>query len=214
VALLFGAMLVLNAIVWFFTAPHTRFGQSTFWLGAALAVSMLFAPVLNAGGARSAIVRGRLWRAAVALTGLLWVGHVGGIAMRGEERFSWRWLAQQFVTVPVPGAWLQPMPEPQLVRFVTSSGLELHVPEKDNSCWNGPLLCTPHPAPNLALRHGADVGGGFVTHGAWAATRFPNPWTPFLVLWRCQQELSYLRAGDRDRTCLERALATVPNGSD
>jgi hypothetical protein len=210
VALLFGAMLGVNALVWFLTAPHTRFGQSTFWLAAGLAVQMLFAPAVNAGGARSAIVRGRLWRSAVALTGLLWVGHVGGIAMRGEEHFSWRWLAQQFVTVPIPGVWLQPMPRPELVRYVTSSGLELQVPAKDNSCWNGPLLCTPHPAPNVAFRHGTDPGSGFVTRGAWAATRFPNPWTPFLILWRCQQELSYLRASDRDRTCLQRALADRP----
>jgi hypothetical protein len=214
VATLLGAMLAVNALVWFFSAPHTRFGQSTFWLAAGLAAQMLFAPAVNTGGARGAIVRGRLWRAAVALTGLLWVGHVGGIAMRGEERFSWRWLAQQFVTVPIPGAWLQPMPRPDLVRFVTSSGLELHVPAKDNSCWNGPLLCTPHPAPNVAFRHGTDPASGFVTHGPWAATRFPNPWTPFLVLWRCQQELSYLRASDRDRTCLRRARATTADGAN
>ena len=210
IALLFGALLCANAVIWFFSAPHTRFGQSTFWLAAGLAVSLRLSPLINSGDARSASARRWLVRGVVALAAVLWAGHAAGIAIRSEERFAWRLLAKEFLTLPDPGAWLQPMPEPRLVRFVTVSGLTLYVPENDNSCWNGPPLCTPHPASNLALRREGDVASGFVTRGPWAATRFPNPWTPFLVLWRCQQEPSRLARRDRDRACLARARGTQP----
>ena len=209
-ALLFGGLLCANAVIWFVSAPHTRFGQSTFWLAAGLAVSVRLSPVLDAADGRSAGVRRWLVRGTVALTALLWMGHAAGISIRQENGFSWWSFAHEFVTIPAPGVWLQPMPEPRLVPFVTESGLTLNVPENNNSCWNGPLLCTPHPAANLALRRERDVAGGFVTRGRWAATRFPNPWTPFLVLWRCQQEPGSLSTRDRDRACLARARAAQP----
>ena len=212
-ALVFGALLFANAVIWFFFAPHTRFGQSTFWLAAGLAVSMLLSPIANAGDARGTRARRWLVRGTVALSALLWMGHAAGIAARSEEGFSFRSLVPEFLSIPVGGAWLHPMPEPQLGQFVTASGLTLNVPENDNSCWNGPLLCTPHPAPNLALRRDNDVASGFVTRGPWAATRFPNPWTPFLVLWRCQQEPGSLPRRDRDRACLARALSSQPGNA-
>lgn len=207
-ALLLGALLCATAVIWFFSAPHTRFGQSTFWLAAGLAVSVQLSPAVNAGNARSARARRWLVRGVAGLAGVLFAGHAAGIVRRGEARFSWRSIGQELVTIPVSGMWLQPMPAPRLVPFVTASGLRLHVPETDNSCWNGPVLCTPHPSPNLALRRDSDVASGFVTRGPWAATRFPNPWTPFLVLWRCQQEPGSLARLDRDRACLARARRT------
>jgi hypothetical protein len=212
VALQYGALLGANALIWFFTAPHTRFGQSTFWLAAGLAGSMRLSHVVDAGEERSTSARRGLVRGIVALTLLLWMGHAAGITLR-QERFSGWSFVHEFVTIPAPGMWLQPMPRPQLRQFVTASGLTLNVPENDNSCWNGPLLCTPHPASNLALRREGDVASGFVTRGPWAATRFPNPWTTFLVLWRCQQEPSSVVKGDRERACLARARAAQPGNA-
>lgn len=203
-ALLLGALLCANAVIWFLSAPHTRFGQSTFWLAAGLAMSVRMAPALDAGGANNT-ERRRFLGAVVVLTALLWIGHAAGTARRGAAGFSWRSLAHEFVTIPASRAWLHSMPEPQLVEFVTESGLHLRVPANDNACWDGPLLCTPHPSPKLALRRDADIASGFMVQGPWSATRFPNPWTPFLALWRCQQERGSVPKRQHDRACLARA---------
>ena len=51
----------------------------------------------------------------------------------------------------------------------------LYVPVNDNRCYNAPLPCTPHPAPNVVLTKAADGRPKFVTEGSWQQINWPNP---------------------------------------
>ena len=72
---------------------------------------------------------------------------------------------------------------------MTNTGLAVAVPDGDNRCYNGPILCTPHPEPHLEARDPGDLGQGFRTTGSlWEPQRWPNPWSDFLRFWRCSRE--------------------------
>jgi hypothetical protein len=77
--------------------------------------------------------------------------------------------------VPIGPGTATPVPRGQV--FTTRSGLELFVPAGVNirHCFNGPLLCTPNPAPNLRLMKPGDRTGGFVVDGEWQMLDWPSP---------------------------------------
>ncbi|MGH7657841.1 MAG: hypothetical protein ACREL6_06365, partial [Gemmatimonadales bacterium] len=81
------------------------------------------------------------------------------------------------------------------------SGLILNTPARGMLCWDAPLPCTPHPAPNLRLRRPGDLGGGFVTDGNWQALDWPNPWSRYREFTRCVGAAE--ATGTDRRACLE-----------
>jgi hypothetical protein len=86
---------------------------------------------------------------------------------------------------PGPDHGLYDVGRPPITTYTTQSGLQVHVPVQGNRCWDAPLPCTPHPAPNLRLRS-TDLGDGFAVDGDWQALRFPSPESGFLGWWRAQ----------------------------
>ena len=55
-----------------------------------------------------------------------------------------------------------PVPKPDLVDFVTASGLVVHVPRVGDQTWNAPLPSAPYERPGLRLRRAGELGSGFV----------------------------------------------------
>ncbi len=195
---------------WFVTAPHPRFGHALFWIGAGLAVAWAF----ERGRSSDRLAVPARWGLGVGVaitTVVLFSVQVRAKGPSHFEPYTWRWLASPVFVIPAPGVVLHPMPTARVSQFRSDYGVELQVPTNDNLCWNAALLCTPHPAPNIAFRHGAAVSGGFVARGPWRAQRFPNPVTPgFVEFLRCRQ-----RAGStgEPRACLRLAARPPALGS-
>lgn len=167
--------------VWWWTAPHPRMAQAPFWVLAAASVWLALGsdPVLTPA-------RRRLLLAVSSTCFLVLAGRIAlGEMNRASPSERLSALIGATLAEPTSGRWLAPMPEADLLDYRSPTGMELAVPRVDNSCWNGPLLCTPHPTPHLALRSPGDPGGGFRQDGAWTPAWFPNPWIPFLAYWRC-----------------------------
>ena len=189
---------------WFFFAPRPLFGFFSFWILVALCAGQVANAVI--GSTRHAFVVKLL--AIGLLTGALALGlnlfSIGRNLVR-QGINPVRALLREVVITPGSELWFQPIVTTRLEVFTTESELFLYVPENDNRCFNAPLPCTPHPAPNLKLRRGT-LQSGFVTDGKWQAMRWPNPWTPFLSSWR-EYQSSKMEPGNRRRS---RALPLVP----
>jgi hypothetical protein len=197
--------LAPSVLFWVWSVPHARFAQAFFWLAAAISVALLYdARYAGTLDMNARLVR-RIVIAPVALSGLLAMGHCVAGVERDPENRNAQWLLGTVLTLPSRDAWLPPPPTAKLARYATRSGLALWVPVKGNSCWRGPLPCTPHPAPNLRLRRKGDLKSGFVVDGAWQPSRWPNPWTSYLTLFRCQRAQSARPREERDRECLAKA---------
>lgn len=95
-------------------------------------------------------------------------------------------LVYSAVTLPPRHGGLYPLPTATLYQFTTESGLKLYSPLNDNRCWDAPLPCTPHPAPNLELktRFGRPE---FVTRGSWQQINWPNPQSDFQRWFRAHE---------------------------
>jgi hypothetical protein len=173
----------VSLLAWWLTAPHTRMAQGPFWLMAAA----LAACAVGGTPSLSIARRSTLLTASVALFAIL----AGRIALgewyRAPAGERTRVLIGTVAAQPTADGWLAPMPSPDLLEYVTPLGVDLTVPRVDNSCWNGPLLCTPHPAPLLVMREPGSPGHGFRAPSVWQPMWFPNPWIPFLSYWRCVQ---------------------------
>ncbi|MEP7346452.1 MAG: hypothetical protein ABI877_14370 [Gemmatimonadaceae bacterium] len=191
--------VALSLIMWWLTAPHTRMAQAPFWVLAATAVACAL------GGRPSLTPRGRtmLFAGSASLFAFM-AGRIAlGAWYAAEPGQGGRALINALAVERTPEGWLQRMPAPDLLAYQTPSGLHLAVPRVDNSCWNGPLLCTPHPTPRLVMRHPGDPSRGFRGAAAWEPLWFPNPWISFLPYWRCVQR--GLASGVKDRAAVEAA---------
>lgn len=160
------------AILWWFTsAPSPRFGLFLLWIVAALLLVQALRNFTEPSRHR------------FALTILLAIGTLplaarfiaGSWTPNGISLSS----GLQRLVVPLSAAHpLLPSPEAPLRSFITDSGLELYAPVYDQRCWHAPLLCTPQPASNLALRREGDLRSGFVNaDGRWRPEDFPDPRT-------------------------------------
>jgi hypothetical protein len=80
---------------------------------------------------------------------------------------------KRVMTGPGPDHGLHPYPKVETYRFTTVSGLVLNVPVNDNQCFDSPIPCTPHPAPNLIMTQ--EKGRTeFLTNGRWQQLNWPN----------------------------------------
>lgn len=174
---------ILGALAfWFATAPNPRFGCFIFWIFAALALAQLHAARGNAAGPAAG-------RVMVVLA--LLVGSSPITAMiagyRPDEHDRTQVTAYRIIVLPRPGEAFGPIDRGPIERYLTSSGLELNHPARNNQCWDAPLPCTPYPARNLRLR-GNDLGSGFVTDGQWLGESWPFEKSRFLETWRRRQQ--------------------------
>jgi hypothetical protein len=196
--------VVVGTSFWFVAAPRARFGTAPLWLGAALMTTLWFS-VLCGDEQRRRRQVGRLL-GVVGAAGV--VAFVTLAVFRPEDPARRRRLGATssggLFFLPGPDFGLYPVPAPVLVSYVTASGLRLAVPKHTNQCWRGPLLCTPHPAPNLRLRNPRKVADGFVAEGnVWMPVRWPNPWTPFLPWLACRRANGgALTGAARDSACI------------
>lgn len=194
------ASAVIGLIFWFVAAPHPRFGMAPMWLATGVLATLALDTVGDAQWPRAvrlAAVSG-LAASTVAVAGLLATGRLGGPNRRSDAH-------------PIAGVFFPPGPDhgfypvamARLASYTTTSGLRLVVPRDNNLCWNGPLLCTPHPEPNLRLRVAGTLAGGFVADGGtWQPVRWPNPWTPFRPWLACRDTSTIASRLDRDRACI------------
>jgi hypothetical protein len=198
--------LTIGAIVWAATAPHPRLLQAIAWSG----VGILASFVVMSWPGRRRPPASVLGAAAAALVVVLTLKQ--GVDALREPGGSPSRIAQAWFTRPSEPI-LEPLPPRGFVEFRTNSGLQLVVPDGDNRCYNGPLLCTPHPSPHLAARDPGDPRRGFRTiDGVWEPARWPNPWSRFLPFWRCSRDGSAPRAQREQacyRTIMERATGVA-----
>jgi hypothetical protein len=201
------APLGVGLVVWWISAPHPRLAQALFWSATGAAAAVLAASTWGPQRRRELAI-------GVALITMLFVARsAASAALHPSGEGALRSAARAVLAARTESAWIAPMPAPDLLEYTLPTGIPLAVPRGDNSCWNGPALCTPHPVPTLSWRRTDDVAAGFRAGGAWEPTWWPNPWTPFLDYWRC------LRAAppggparDPEAACLERVSAAAePN---
>ena len=132
---------------WFATAPAPRFATSAFW-------------TLAAGAAAATVVGdlGAIVTVAIALAAM--------VALQARTYGDPR-------TSPlnrVPPVWITAgadhgfgaRPRPDVVDFVTRSGLHVGVPRQGDQTWDAPLPAAPYARPGLRLRRPGDPAGGFV----------------------------------------------------
>jgi hypothetical protein len=175
-------MPILSSIMfWFFVAPRPVFGFFSFWILVALCAGQVANAAITS--ARHPFVAERL--AIGLLIGALTLGL--NLFSIGKNVFSHGInpvvaFLRELVIRPGSDIWFHPTATASLEVFTTESGLVLYVPKNDNRCFNAPLPCTPHPAPNLRLRRAETLQSGFVTDGQWRPLRWPNPWDGILVL--------------------------------
>jgi len=168
-------------LFWFFNLPSPRFGFYLFWMWAALAIAqsatvfalgsrIRFKPVLLASCALLASFPIILQRPSG------WIDDNYG-PIKG--------LVHSVIVLPSQRGGVYPIPTVKLNEFITDSGQKLYVPVDDNRCWDAPLPCTPHPAPNLLIttRFGRPE---FVTRGKWQQINWPNPKSDFLQRFRAK----------------------------
>jgi hypothetical protein len=171
---------------WLVTAPKPVYAFPLFWVLAAAIAAEVLPPLLVGRRRRAAFAAAALALGVAPLAASsLAVARAGrGLRAAIEKHAFTRWTED---------AWFRPEPDEDVEAYRTASGLPLLVPTTGNRCGRAPLPCTPHPAPNLALRRSGELGDGFVTDGRWEQLRFPNPGNPgFVPSWR-----DYLRLSPR-----------------
>jgi hypothetical protein len=174
--------ILAGVVFWFVKLPDPRFGFYLFWMGSSLCVAQLAAAL----PAQSRVRCNRI----LALSCVL----LASFPIIFQEPSGWidrrygfvRGLIHSAVVIPGGQGWLYPIPTAELHEFTTDSGLKLSVPVNDNRCWDAPIPCTPHPAPNLVLktRFGRPE---FLTKGSWEQLNWPNPQSDFLQWFRLNQ---------------------------
>jgi hypothetical protein len=192
-----------SILFWALSAPHPRFAVPYFWLGAGLAVALLYDGLVRRGPSAERSARFALPTLAVVLSISFVVGTFISRVRRTDLSLAER--LEPALMVTWWDRFQDPFNAPNLEQFKTTSGLVLHVPRVNNLCWRGPLLCTPHPAENLRLRQPGDLSRGFRVDGQWDARRWPNPWTPFLSYWRCVHRAGAPDGKQYERRCLQEA---------
>lgn len=175
---------VIAFVAWFAVAPEPRYAAPITWGLAALVGAQAFA--LGAGRLSARQIRWLVGAIAVVGVSPLLLGPVTRWRPRVDGSLV-RFVARSNIRVPPPGSWFgsrvgRPIHRP----YTTRSGLVLQVP--DRLCWDGPLPCTPNPAPNLRLRVPGRLDGGFVVDGPWAMEHWPQAWrSDYWEAWRASQ---------------------------
>lgn len=149
-------------LIWFVLAPSPRFAIALFWILAATCAAQSLP----------------LWtrHPGVSLT-MLFVTVVVTVLGRGSQTPGHGWrsiLTGNVIERAYTGIAFDPVNEPALKSFITSSGFVLSVPRQGALCYDAALPCTPHPARNLTSRHACDGRPVFVTVGAWQQMDWPN----------------------------------------
>jgi hypothetical protein len=176
------ALPILAGIAfWFLRLPDPRFGLHLFWMAAAMAVaqSVVALPPQSRIRWKLALLVSCAFLASLPIILQVpsgWIGHRYGFA---------KGLVHWGVLGPPRQGGLYAIPAAELYQFTTDFGLTVYVPVNDNRCWDAPLPCTPHPAPNLLLktRFGRPE---FITRGGWQQINWPNPKSDFLRWFRGQ----------------------------
>jgi hypothetical protein len=137
--------LIFGIAFWFITAPDPRFGRAFFWM-LSIAAALMFLdsirPLLDA----------RRYRfTTLALLVALNAPFLAYAVTRGGPRLG---------RISVAG-W-QRVWRANLETRVTTSGLSVFVPTRDDRCWDSPTPCTPYFNPDLALRVKGRIDRGFV----------------------------------------------------
>lgn len=189
-------------IFWFLTAPSLRFAFPLLWLMAATCVVQTWQLHSSRGdsAARGALAVG-------LIIGALPLAFPFGRVLLREGLEPWpvlRRFSYTVVTRPGPDRGLHPMERSEIDTFITASGLTLNTPANGMLCWDAPIPCTPHPAPNLRLRRRGDLGSGFVSDGRWGALGWPNPWSNYREFTRCVGAAE--ASGTDQRACLDHVM--------
>jgi hypothetical protein len=164
------APVLPGVIAWLAVAPEPRYVRYLFWTLAAVCCSQ--AVRVAAGRARGLPVL-----ALAATCVILGLAAVADFSIRGNPRRHpiAAVISANLNRVPIGPRTASPVPEGRV--YTTRSGLELFVPSAVNirHCINGPLVCTPNPAPNLRLLKPGDPTGGFTVDGEWQMLDWPEP---------------------------------------
>lgn len=179
---LLGLPIAAGIAFWFFKIPSPRFGFYIFWMAAALTVEQLVRVFPAATQLR---FRPGLAAAAIVLASLTvflqrptgWIDPAYGF-LKG--------IVHSAIIAPTRRGGIYSLPTAQLTVYQTDSGLKLLVPVNDRRCWDAPLPCTPHPAPDLIqkTRFGRPE---FVTQGPWEQVNWPFPQSDFLPWFRAHE---------------------------
>ncbi|MFN8583612.1 MAG: hypothetical protein U0163_21870, partial [Gemmatimonadaceae bacterium] len=167
--------------VWWLSAPHTRMAQGPMWVLASLCIA-----VAIGGGVSMSPRQWTVYRIGASALCLVLAARIAlGDVLRSAPGERLSTVLNAVLVLRGPTGWMVPTPTPDLLADTSPTGIALAVPRVDNSCWNGPLLCTPHPTTHLLMRRTGDLVAGFRMDGRWEPDWFPNPWIPFLDYWRC-----------------------------
>ena len=143
------APAALYLLVWFTTAPDPRYAIAGAWICGAAALVLAVRQLPSSRIVRAARGLGVL-SAAAALSSLL----VFGLRLASPYE-------SPFLVGAGPRHGFHDPPAPHLKRFVTATGLSLHVPDGSDQCWGAELPCTCTPRRALRLRRDGEVGSGF-----------------------------------------------------
>jgi hypothetical protein len=158
-----------GVLAWVVVAPEPRYVRYLFWTLAAVCC----AQAVRVAGER---VRGLPVLALAGSWAILGVAAVVLTNMRASpQRTAFAAVVSANLNrVPIGPRTANGAPPGRL--YVTRSGLELFVPSAVHvrHCVNGPLVCTPNPAPNLRLLKPGDPTGGFAVDGEWQMLDWPS----------------------------------------
>jgi hypothetical protein len=135
----------------FMTAPRARYGGAAYWL-LAVECGLL---VLGNAVAGPAVAPRLVGLAAACVLAAVPFGD--GPALRRLAGF-------------------EPSPRPPVIPVRLDTGLVVNYPGASQTCWDGPLPCTPEPNRALRLRRPGDLGSGFELDPAIPSERaVPEP---------------------------------------
>ena len=178
--------IVVGVVVWFVLAPAPRYLLFAFWAIPALLGSQAFA--LTAERAES--IAGRNLAVAAFVLGFspIVLSPLVYWNSSGQDSNPVRAVFNANFRIAGPGTWIRPSwGRPELTTYLTASGLAINVPK--HRCWDGPLPCSPNPAPNLRLRVPGNLGKGFVVDGEWQMINWPQKWkAKFLPAWQASRQ--------------------------
>jgi len=144
--LLLSVVFLLSAMFWFSQAPSPRFAGVIFWF---YFVCLLLLILLSDN-------RGFMSIRVITGCCILFVIGVFGVGLLKDR--------SALITLPSEATTL--IPQTNVKKYVTQSGLILYVPDEDGAMmglsWGAPLPATPNPKAGLSLRDPNDFGKGFV----------------------------------------------------
>ncbi|MFC1791841.1 hypothetical protein ACFL0I_05190, partial [Gemmatimonadota bacterium] len=161
---------MVGLLLWLATAPSPRFAGGVFWLLGAGMTAIYFQQ------AASKTVRQKLVRFSLGFIASTTLLTIAVSAVFSQSRYGWT-----FFVPPGPEQGFHPLPEVEVVDFVTDSGLVINKPVRvlnptsdwmpSAFCWSAPLPCTGQPKKALEMRDPRDMSRGFRD----PSRRLPHP---------------------------------------